>query len=188
MKRVTVCGAGTLGAHLVEHLVREGGFTVTIIDHDRVEAANLANQPYQRHHIGQPKVRALEDLMLRANRGRVEPMHKRLRADNAERLLSGAEVVVDMFDNQAGRRDVHEACMRLGIPCLHAGMHPSGYAEVMWGERYVVPADSERDACTQPLARAMSLLVVAVCARSLEDVGARRGWTITWRDMRVEAL
>lgn len=46
---VTVCGAGTLGAHLAEHLGRQGSDAVRVIDNERVEAVNLANQPYQRH-------------------------------------------------------------------------------------------------------------------------------------------
>lgn len=188
---ITVCGAGTLGAHLVEHLCRQGSDTVRVIDNDRVESVNLANQPYQRHQVGQPKTRALEELITRGNGRGIEAIQKRLTADNAARLLDGSDLVIDAFDNVEGRRVVQEACQRAARPCLHAGMHPSGYAEVLWSERYTVPSADGEDACALRQARALSLLVVAACARAVDvwrESGERLSFSVTARDLHVAPL
>jgi molybdopterin/thiamine biosynthesis adenylyltransferase len=189
--RITLCGAGTLGGALAEHLLREGWAALRIIDHDRVESANLRNQVYMKHQVGQPKVRALEEIAMRIGSGTVEGIDKRLADNNATRLLAGSDLVADVFDNHASRRAVQEAARRLRVPCLHAGLHPSGYAEVVWDERYTVPPDGRDDACARRSARTLSLLVAAACARSIEtfrDRGRRDAWSITLADLRIQPL
>lgn len=188
---ITICGAGTLGAHLAEHLCRQGSDIVRVIDNDRVEPVNLANQPYQRHQVGHPKTRALEELVTRGNGRGIEAVQKRLTTDNADRLLQGSDLVIDAFDNREARTAVREACLRAGRPCLHAGLHPSGYAEVLWSERYTVPSADGEDACALRQARALSLLLVAVCARAIEawrEDGTRLSFSVTARDLRVAPL
>ena len=43
---VTVCGAGALGANIVESLARMGFNRLRVIDRDRIEERNLSTQPY----------------------------------------------------------------------------------------------------------------------------------------------
>mgnify|MGYP006277789407 CR=1 FL=1 len=186
---ITVCGAGTLGAHIVEHLCRQGGDQVRVIDFDRVESVNLVNQPYLRHQVGLPKTRALEEVVIRSTGRGIESVQKRLSTENAARLLAGSDLVIDAFDNGEARNAVRGACLHAGQPCLHAGLHPSGYAEVVWTERYTVPRADGEDACALRQARALSLLVVAVCARAIEvwrENGERLSFSVTARDLRVE--
>lgn len=188
---ITVCGVGTLGAHLVEHLCRQGSDIVRVIDFDKVESVNLANQPYQRHQVGQPKTRALEELITRGNGRGLETVQKRLTAENADRLLEGSDLVIDAFDTPEARQAVRNSCLRAARPCLHAGMHPSGYAEVLWNERYTVGEKDGADACALRQARAMSLMVVAVCARVIDAWRAGEGalsFSVTGRDLQVTPL
>ncbi len=58
-RRVIVAGAGSVGSRVAEDLVRSGVGTLTVIDPDRVDAANLARSVYSAADIGMPKPEAL---------------------------------------------------------------------------------------------------------------------------------
>lgn len=191
--RVTVCGIGTIGANLVEHLARQAqpGDVLRVIDFDKVEAANLLNQPWQRHQIGHPKTRALDELVARFSGASVETMQKRLTSENAARLLGESDIVIDAFDNREARAAVSEACRAAALPCIHAGLHPSGYAEVVWDERYTAPEADGTDACALRQARSLSLLAVAAVARVIErwrSDGTKISYTITSGDLQISPL
>ncbi|MEM7039074.1 MAG: ThiF family adenylyltransferase, partial [Bacteroidota bacterium] len=64
--RVTICGAGALGANIAESLVRAGFQRLKVIDMDRIEERNLSTQPYQRADIGAYKVKILGNMLYRA--------------------------------------------------------------------------------------------------------------------------
>lgn len=186
--RIVVCGAGTVGGNLVEHLCRTGTGEVTVIDHDRVEARNLANQPFAASQVGQPKAKALAEAMYRACGARVQAVGRTLDDASAPRLLRGADVVVDALDNSAGRAAVQRACRALGVPGLHVGLSPVGYAEILWDEGYRVPPDVPGDPCGAPLHRGLSLLAVVLAARALADFtreGATAGYTVTMEDLCI---
>src|SRR5258708_22555461 len=63
---VTVCGAGALGANMVESLARSGFARLKVIDRDRVEERNLSTQPYYRSDIGAFKAKILANSLFRA--------------------------------------------------------------------------------------------------------------------------
>lgn len=187
---IVICGVGTLGAHLAEHLARVGGGELTLVDFDRVEGGNLGNQPYFSHQVGQPKVVALAETLFRAG-ARVKPVQARLEAQNARRHLRGARLVVDALDNHAGRQAVQDACRALRLPCLHLGISRNGYGEVRWDEGYVVPADGAQDPCARPTSRGLALLVTAMAGQALQaflDGNQRLGYCVTEQDMCVSRL
>ena len=66
--RIVLCGAGALGSHLAEHLLRQGVRQLTVIDFDRVEQHNLGTQSYEEGDIGAFKVDALRARCYRARR------------------------------------------------------------------------------------------------------------------------
>ena len=140
-----LCGIGTLGAHLAESLVRTGWDGLTVIDHDRVEARNLQNQPYGRADVGRPKTRALCEMLHRATGARVHGIEREIAPESASRLLSGADLVVDALDNHAARAIVQQVCHARAIPLLHLGLSRDGYGEVRWDAGYDVPPDHAGD-------------------------------------------
>lgn len=155
---VVICGAGALGANIAEGLARAGFGRLRTIDRDRIEERNLSTQPYQRADIGGFKARVLAAMIYRAVGVEVETEWKELDAGNVDRLLRGAGLVVDAFDNSASRRIVAEWGERTGVPCLHAGL-ADGYGEVIWNESYRVPSEANDDVCDYPLARNLVMLV-----------------------------
>lgn len=169
MKRIFICGAGTVGAHLALHLARQGSREIRVVDRDRVEERNLRNQPYWLHHVGKPKVVALAEVVLRAGGPRLVGEHRQMTAGNAARLLSGSELVLDCFDNSESRQAVQAACRGLSIPCLHVGLFEE-YCEVVWDERYTPPPEPPAPAtCADPLSRSLALMAVVLFERALRD-------------------
>jgi molybdopterin-synthase adenylyltransferase len=190
-RQVTVCGAGALGANLVETLARMGLRRLRVIDRDRVEARNLSTQPWAQQDIGAPKVRALAHALYRAVGARLDPLHVELTPANAVRLLVGSTVVVDAFDNMPSRAAVAEGCRQLAVPCLHIALGGGGdYGCGLWDAAYahgsMAPAGA--DGCDYPLTRPLALLVAAAGAEALVCHlldGSRRGFDLTLRDLRL---
>lgn len=178
---VTICGAGALGANLTENLARAGFSQLKVIDRDRIEERNLSTQPYYRSDIGAFKAKILANNLYRAIATKVEAQTKELTPANAAQLLSGSQLIVDVFDNSTSRQAVKVYADKTGIPCLHAGLSTE-YAEVIWNELYRVPGDANNDICDYPLARNLVMLTVAVACEAIVSfivTGDRRNFTIT---------
>ena len=184
---VTVCGAGTLGGNIVEHLARVGFGCLTVVDRDRVEERNLSTQPYQRGDIGAAKAQLLAHNLFRAVGTTVTAHCQTLSPANAKKLLRRSELVVDTFDNRASRAAVGAWCAARGVPCLHAGM-AGGYGEVLWHEAYRLPEATGEDLCDYPLARHLAMLVATVAAEAVLRFvirGERINRTVTLEDLAI---
>lgn len=185
--RITVCGAGSLGANLVEQLARCGANGLTVIDRDRLEEQNLATQPYGRSELGGYKATLLSALVYRALGSQVTAVAKELTPDTAARLLRGSALVIDCLDNRAGRLCVQEACRKFEIPLLHGGLN-GDYAEVVWDAEYTVPSGAGEDVCDYPLARNLVTLTVSTLAESILtwlDKEEQQSWSLTLRDFAI---
>src|SRR5438034_1185429 len=125
---LTLCGAGALGSHLAENLVRQGFQQIRVTDRDRVEEHNISTQLYGETDIGAWKVESLRQRLFRAVGIEMEALRKELTERTAPGLLRGAGLVLDTFDNSASRRLVQVSCRDLRLPCLHLGLY-AGYGE-----------------------------------------------------------
>ena len=184
---VTVCGAGALGANIVESLARQGFTTLKVIDRDRVQERNLSTQPYHVSDVGALKAKILANSVFRAVGVAVQGQTMELTPENAGRLLGGSALVLDVFDNSQSRRAVKEYCDGASLPCLHVGL-AADYAEVIWNEAYRVPSVANDDVCDYPLARNLVMLAVAVACETVVEFlskGARSSFTITLRDFSI---
>lgn len=187
--RVVICGAGAVGSNLAEGLARQGFQRLRVIDRDRVEERNLGTQVYEREDVGTLKAEALHHRVYRATGLEIEAVPKELAPDNAAKLLAGAEVIVDGFDNRAAREAVALQAAASGSPCLHVGF-AAGFAEVRWNEHYRVPSGRGEDVCDYPLARNLVILGVAVAAETLLRFvvsGEKRDYSLTLADLRIHA-
>lgn len=188
--RVTLCGAGALGSHLAENVARQGLGGLRIIDRDRVEEHNVSTQVYGASDVGAYKVDILRNRLFRAVGIEIEAIARELTDRNARKLLRGAGIVVDTFDNALSRRLVQDACRQEGLHCLHVGLF-SDYGEVIWDRGYRVPEDGGPDVCDYPLARNLVLLTVAAASESLIGfvlAGRARNWSVTLKDLAIRPL
>lgn len=184
---VTVCGAGALGANMVENLARQGFAKLRVIDRDRIEERNLSTQPYYRSDVGAFKAKILANALYRAINVTVDARPETLTGANAAKLLAGSGIVVDTFDNSGSRQAVKETCAAMGLTCLHVGL-AADYAEILWNDVYRVPSAAQDDICDYPLARNLVLLAVAVTSETLLSylaAGEQRNLTLTLADFAI---
>ncbi|MEZ4586876.1 MAG: ThiF family adenylyltransferase [Gemmatimonadales bacterium] len=125
--RVVVVGAGgTIGSHLVPHLARSGSVRhLVLIDRDRYDAGNLANQNITRSEVGRPKARVQA---ARARRIAPDLVITAVVAD-VERLPLGllhADLILGCVDNRRARLRLNEAAWRLGVTWIDAGVLADG--------------------------------------------------------------
>lgn len=186
--RLVFCGAGALGSQLCENLVRHGAQDILIIDLDRVEEHNIGTQVYERDEIGVWKAEALQARCFRATGIEVEAVAKELTDKNAAKLLRGATLVFDTFDNSASRRLVTETCQAQNVECLHLGVN-ADYGEVLWNDGYRVPNDvAQGNACDYPLARNLLLFIVALgseAALRFLVKGDKENYSFTLGDLSI---
>lgn len=182
-----ICGAGALGSNLAVNLARSGFSNITLIDNDRVEEHNIGTQVYSLDDVGGLKAEILSNLIYRDLGVEVKAKSETLKADNAAKLLKGATLVVDVFDNSASRQAIFDYCKSKAIPCLHAGVNES-YGEIKWNENYIVPKDSGIASCDYPLARNLIMLVVATSSETIVNFVANKAklnYSITLGDLTI---
>ncbi|WP_309103405.1 HesA/MoeB/ThiF family protein [Microbacterium sp.] len=138
--RVTVIGAGGLGSPVLLALAAAGVGTITVIDDDVVELTNLQRQLAHRvDDIGTPKTAsAARAITALAPHATVREVGERLDAGNAERLLAGADVVVDTSDSFQTRRHAASATEALGLPLVWGAVQEwHAQATVFWARPIV---------------------------------------------------
>lgn len=97
---VAICGLGGLGSNIAISLARAGVGKLILIDFDKVDISNLHRQQYMANQIGMNKTDALsENLKEIAPYIELETHTERVTEENAVRLLQGADIICEAFDN-----------------------------------------------------------------------------------------
>ena len=97
---VAICGLGGLGSNIAIPLARAGVGKLILIDFDRVDITNLHRQQYKANQIGMNKTDALRDNLLEITPYiEFETHTERVIEENAVRLLQGADIICEAFDN-----------------------------------------------------------------------------------------
>lgn len=147
-KTVTIVGAGALGSHAAL-LLRSEQVHLRVIDFDRVERKNVLSQFHGVKTVGKSKVQALQQTLQFLFGLRIEAVPHRLRADNREALLGGADLLVDALDNLEARAEVSAFARRHHVPCLHGALAPDGgFGRVIWDEHFAPDPEGEAGAAT----------------------------------------
>ena len=144
--RALIVGVGGLGCPIALYLAAAGIGALRLVDDDTVSANNLQRQVlYTEAEVGAPKAvcaaRHLRDLRGDLD---VEIYTERLTEANADRLVSGCDLVLDGTDSYASRYLLNSTCARLRVPFIygavrglegqvsvfHAGDTPRDYCEL----------------------------------------------------------
>jgi sulfur carrier protein ThiS adenylyltransferase len=97
--RVGIAGAGGLGSNCAMHLVRAGVKHLTIADFDVVNESNLNRQFFFRDQIGQKKVEAVKENLLRIEPDAdIRAVDMRLDVSSAREVFADCGIVVEAFD------------------------------------------------------------------------------------------
>jgi molybdopterin/thiamine biosynthesis adenylyltransferase/rhodanese-related sulfurtransferase len=123
--QVLLVGAGGLGSPAGFYLAAAGVGRLRLVDDDVVDRSNLQRQIlHADERIGMSKVASAAIALSALNpRTRIEPVHERITGDNVERMLEGADVVVDGADNFPARYLLNDACVHLGKPLVYGAVH-----------------------------------------------------------------
>lgn len=107
---VGIAGAGGLGSNCAAHLVRAGVRHLVIADFDVVAESNLNRQFYFRDQLGQKKVDALRDNLLRiAPDLRLDMYDVILSAENIRTIFAPCDIIGEAFDDTAAKTMLFEA-------------------------------------------------------------------------------
>lgn len=97
---IAICGLGGLGSNIAVSLARAGIGKLLLVDFDSVDIANLHRQQYKANQIGKYKTEALlENLKEIAPYIDIEIHTAYVTEENAARLLQGADIICEAFDN-----------------------------------------------------------------------------------------
>lgn len=122
---VVGCG-GNIGSQLVPHLGRMTKVeSVTLIDRDVYEAANLLTQAITPQDIGRRKATVQARRLSRIN----PQLQVRAIAEAVERVPLGllrADVMLACLDTKRARQYVNQAAWRLGVPWIDTGVEAGG--------------------------------------------------------------
>ncbi len=136
--KVCVVGCGGLGGYIIEMLARLGIGYISGVDNDVFDATNLNRQLISHtQNLGCKK--ALET----RNRVKIinpeinfKPVIEKLTKDNATKIISGHDIVIDAVDNTSTRLLIQTTCLELNIPLIH-GAVAGWYGQVS----VIIPGD-----------------------------------------------
>jgi hypothetical protein len=177
--RVIFCGVGALGSTAAV-LCRSLGAELRLVDFDRVESKNLSAQAYVKQSLGKNKAEALKMQLWNFWAVKAEALPVRVVAENVAEVCAGAQLVVDCFDNRAGREVLSAHARAAGIPLVHAALSGDGsFGIVRWDERFTADAEDQAGQATCEGGEHLPFIGVlgAALARAIQDFvkeGARR--------------
>ncbi|MBF95932.1 MAG: Molybdopterin-synthase adenylyltransferase [Alphaproteobacteria bacterium MarineAlpha9_Bin4] len=99
--KVLVIGAGGLGSPVIMYLSAAGIGNITVIDHDKVELSNLQRQIiHNTENIGIYKTDSAASFINRLNPDiKINSINKKINIENADKLISDHDIIVDGSDN-----------------------------------------------------------------------------------------
>lgn len=120
---VAVVGVGGIGSNSALLCAQLGVKEIALVDRDVVELSNLGRQIlFSSVEVGKPKALvAAKNLRALNPDVEVKAFNDQLSRDNAERFLSGADVVLDGTDNFETRAVMNEFCFKNKKPWIYAG-------------------------------------------------------------------
>jgi adenylyltransferase/sulfurtransferase len=120
---VVVVGCGALGSVIASSLVRAGVGRVRVIDRDFIEDHNLQRQVlFDEDDIKSelPKAIAAERHLRKINSSvQVEGIVADANHTNIEKLVAGADLIMDGLDNFEGRFLINDVSLKHGIPWVY---------------------------------------------------------------------
>lgn len=122
--RICVIGCGGLGGYIIEMLGRLGVGHITAVDSDVFEMTNLNRQILSDEmSVGKSKARvAVKRMQIVNSHIEVTPVIAYIDESNANKVLSGHELVIDALDNIKSRLVLEKACRELNIPLVHGAI------------------------------------------------------------------
>lgn len=157
---VVIIGCGGLGTMLSSSLVRAGVGRVKIVDRDFIEYHNLHRQTlFSEEDIKNelPKAIAAERYLRKVNSSvEIEGIVADVNPANIEKLVNGADLIVDGMDNYETRFLINDVSLKHGIPWIYGAVIASSGMTMS-----IIPGKTPCFRCLSP--RAPDSGVVGTC-------------------------
>ena len=194
--RVGLIGLGGVGSPAALYLATAGIGALRLIDDDTVALSNLQRQiAFDTADIGRPKVEAGAGTLTALNpHVRIEPVARRLTAENAADGVAGCDVIIDGTDDFPTRQAVNAACVAAGIPLVSGALGRwSGQVGVFAGRpcyRCLVPEEPpEAETCARVgVVGALAGVVGAMAALEAIKLVTGAGAALTGRLLIYDGL
>lgn len=113
--KVLIVGVGGLGSPISLYLAGAGVGTIGLVDDDVVSISNLQRQIlYTETEVGIKKAVCAKERLRQLNQDiQLNAYPTRLTKENAEKIISHYDIVVDGCDNFATRYIINDACVKL---------------------------------------------------------------------------
>ncbi|SFU63223.1 [sulfur carrier protein ThiS] adenylyltransferase [Polaromonas sp. YR568] len=117
---VLIIGAGGLGSPVALYLGSAGVGHITIADHDRVDTTNLQRQiAHNLARVNEFKAESARQAIAAINPDvKVTTVTERAEGELLDRLVQGADLVLDCTDNFATRHAINRACVKHRKPLV----------------------------------------------------------------------
>lgn len=139
MRKAVIIGAGAIGSHIADCLVREGRFTWTVIDDDRLLPHNLARHIARGRDVTRPKAAIVSAHLnaIVAGGGIARPVPANLfspgeAGEAVERALTDADLVIDATASVLAARALSDN--EVGARRVSAFFNPAGDSAVLLAE------------------------------------------------------
>lgn len=131
-RKVTLVGAGALGAPIAIELARNGVGQLTLVDFDVVEPGNSVRWPLGAPAWGKPKISALKEYIeAHFPSCRVEPRSHALGMSSnptddelLTEVLPGTDLLIDASASHSVNRVLWDRAQRRGVPMIQLGATP----------------------------------------------------------------
>jgi molybdopterin/thiamine biosynthesis adenylyltransferase len=122
--KVAIIGAGGLGGTALELLARMGIGELIIADKDIIGDSNLNRQILStENNLDQSKTKVAVKRVKEINSSiKIVGHSVFINSDNVEKIIEGADVVVDALDNLPSRFVLQKVCRDLKIPLVHGAI------------------------------------------------------------------
>tara|TARA_R110002012_G_scaffold39330_1_gene108814 strand:+ start:1646 stop:2659 length:1014 start_codon:yes stop_codon:yes gene_type:complete len=123
--KVLIVGVGGLGCPAAMYLVGAGVGKIGLMDHDKVDISNLHRQVlFQESDVGKPKALvAKEHLEKQNSEVQFESYEEPLTSDNAQKIISQYDVILDGTDNFETKYLINDACLLADKPWVFASIY-----------------------------------------------------------------
>jgi adenylyltransferase/sulfurtransferase len=124
---VLIVGVGGLGCPAAQYLVGAGVGKIGLMDHDKVSITNLHRQVlYDEFDVGKSKALVAKEKLQRLNSEiKLVAILEALKIDNAEKLFSQYDLILDGTDNFETKYLINDACILAGKPWVYASIYKS---------------------------------------------------------------
>ncbi len=122
---VLIIGVGGLGCPAAQYLAGAGVGKIGLMDHDKVSITNLHRQVlYDENDIGKSKALvAKKKLQILNSEIELVLIEEALTIDNAEKLFSQYDLILDGTDNFETKYLINDACILTGKPWVYSSIY-----------------------------------------------------------------